>query len=282
MESTPSSTKSLTVSIVLYHSQVELLHATISSLYQASVTALNEGYLGRVLVVLIDNSQDSAYRSSVSDVLAALHWEDFFALKYTDAAENRGYGAGHNLALANLASDYYLVLNPDVELDRWALSVGLSALESDKTLALVSPKVTGTEGEQEFLCKTYPSVLVLLLRAFVPAFIRDHFRDRLDRYEMRDECTTAQSIDVPLASGCFMLGGSDAFNAVGGFNESYFLYFEDFDLSLRLREQGRLMFLPTMQISHHGGYAASKGLSHIWLFVKSGARFFNDHGWKWI
>ncbi|MBE9538151.1 MAG: glycosyltransferase family 2 protein [Proteobacteria bacterium] len=282
MENTPSSTKSLIVSIVLYHSQVELLHSTISSLYQASVTALNEGHLGQVLVVLVDNSQDQLYQSSVRDALAVLRWDDFFTLKYIDAAENIGYGAGHNLALANLASDYYLVLNPDVELDRCALSVGLSALKSDETLTLVSPKVTGSEGVQEFLCKSYPSVLVLSLRAFAPVFIRSYFKSRLDHYEMRDECTAALAIDVPLASGCFMLGCSDALTAVGGFNESYFLYFEDFDLSLRLREQGRLMFLPTMQINHHGGYAASKGLGHIWLFMKSGARFFNDHGWKWI
>jgi hypothetical protein len=42
------------------------------------------------------------------------------------------------------------------------------------------------------------------------------------------------------------------------------------------------VFEPAMQIQHHGGYAASKGVGHVGMFIKSGIRFFNDHGWKWI
>ena len=282
MENIPASSKSLTVSIVLYHSPPELLQSTIGSLYQASLRAMSESHLGHVRVVIIDNSQNQAYAVGVRDALGALQQGEFFTLKYVDAGSNSGYGAGHNLALSNRDGDYFLVLNPDVELDQSALSVGLSALENDETLTLVSPEVMGSEGNQEFLCKSYPSVLVLLLRAFAPGFIRHYFQGRLDHYEMREECTGGQAVDVPLASGCFMLMRREAFVTAGGFDEKYFLYFEDFDLSLRLRQQGRLLFLPGMQIRHHGGYAASKGLGHIWLFMKSGARFFSDHGWKWI
>ena len=282
MEIRPNSTTCLSVSIVLYHNPVDLLYSTITSLYAAALKAVDAGHLGQILVVLIDNSQSRAYRASLHDTLSSLQKDDIFTLEYVDAEGNRGFGAGHNLALPNLKSDYHLVLNPDVELNEATLSTGLSALQSDAALALVSPKVMGSTGEQEFLCKSYPSVLVLSLRAFAPEFIRAHFRQRLNHYEMRDVCTGSQAEDVLLASGCFMLMRSEAFAAVGGFNEKYFLYFEDFDFSLRLRQRGRLLFLPAMQITHHGGYAASKGFKHIWLFVKSGARFFNDHGWKWI
>ena len=79
-----------------------------------------------------------------------------------------------------------------------------------------------------------------------------------------------------------MLAPTGALLGVGGFNERYFLYFEDFDLSIRLRGEGRLLFEPAMQIVHHGGYAARKGFRHVGYFICSGIRFFNDHGWRWI
>ena len=275
-------TTRLSVSIVLYHSPIELLRSTINSLYEASRTASGEGQLSKPMLTLVDNSQCQDYESRVRSMLEGLAFDGFFTLKYTVAAQNGGFGRGHNLVLPELESDYHLILNPDVDLTDSALTIGLEALQGDPDIALVSPRVLGSAGEQEFLCKSYPSVLVLLLRAFAPIFIRNRFRSQLDAYEMRNVCAGDQPQDVLLASGCFMLLRSKDLAAVGGFNEKYFLYFEDFDFSVRLREQGRILFLPAMQIVHHGGYAASKGGRHIWLFVRSGFQFFNDHGWKWI
>jgi hypothetical protein len=79
-----------------------------------------------------------------------------------------------------------------------------------------------------------------------------------------------------------MLLRTAAVQAVGGFDDAFFLYFEDFDLSLRLGRQGRLVFDPAMAIVHHGGYAASKGRHHLKYFIQSGLRFFNRHGWRWV
>jgi len=272
----------LTVSIVVHQSPLELLCATINSLYIASLRALNEGHLAEVLLSVIDNSQSPSYSAHLRGALDDLELSGFFRLKYVEAEDNKGFGAGHNLALSDPDSDYHLILNPDVELAEPALSVGLSALQFAPELVLLSPLVTGSAGEQEFLCKSYPSVFVLLLRAFAPAFICDRFRPLLDRYEMREVCKTDHQADILLASGCFMLTRTAALLEVGGFSDKYFLYFEDFDLSLRLRDAGRLAFHPLMQITHHGGYAARKGGRHVWLFIKSGFRFFSDHGWKWI
>jgi GT2 family glycosyltransferase len=86
---------------------------------------------------------------------------------------------------------------------------------------------------------------------------------------------------VPIASGCFMLLRRAAFDAVGGFSPQFFLYFEDFDLSIRLRQAGwEIAYLPSMVITHYGGNAAKKGLAHIRMFVSSAVLFFNLHGWR--
>jgi GT2 family glycosyltransferase len=278
----PPSTTHLSVSIVLYHSQIELLDASITSLYQSSLRALQENHLASVDLMLVDNSESEEYAASVHALLKTLQSDSFFSIHFSQAEQNSGFGGGHNSVIPRLSSDYHLILNPDAELAEAALCGGLTALEGNEQLALVSPRVLGPDGAQEFLCKSYPSVLVLLLRAFAPEFIRRWFQSMLYRYELREESEGTEPAQVLLASGCFMLLRTGALQSIQGFDEKYFLYFEDFDLSLRLRECGQLMFLPSMVITHHGGYAASKGGRHIRLFVRAGFRFFNDHGWKWI
>jgi GT2 family glycosyltransferase len=272
----------LSVSVVLHNSTLELLRRTLQSLQSSAQVAQEAGCLGRVTVYLVDNSSDEAYRAHLDRELAGWPQSEFFTVQYSAQATNRGFGFGHNTVLPLLISDFHLVLNPDVELEGSTLRAGLSSLLQSDDIALISPLVIGTNGEQEFLCKRYPSVLVLLLRGFAPRIVRRLFHQRLATYEMRDLCSGENQVNVAIASGCFMLLRTSALREVSGFNEEFFLYFEDFDLSLRLGKQGRLVFDPAMRIVHHGGYAASKGRLHLRYFVNSGIMFFNRHGWRWI
>jgi len=98
---------------------------------------------------------------------------------------------------------------------------------------------------------------------------------------MRELPINKPSVGIPLISGCFILCRASALTKVSGFDSSYFLYFEDFDLSLRLRTIGELAFLPSVKITHEGGFAARKGIYHILIFARSAFRFFNKFGWKW-
>jgi GT2 family glycosyltransferase len=262
----------LTVSIVLHNSSLQMLQRVLQSLYRAASHAHAAACVDRVTVEVLDNSSGAEFRRRAAT--AALGWpqSDFFRVSYHGLPENRGFGAG----------DFHLILNPDAELAENALQVGLSCLREDSSIVLLSPRVLGEDGAQEFLCKRYPSLLVLLLRLFSFALIRRLFRRRLYRYEMRDLCSGGNEADVLLASGCFMLARTSALQSVGGFDDDYFLYFEDFDLSIRLGSQGRLVFNPAIQIVHHGGYAASKGIQHVKYFIRSAFTFFSQHGWRWI
>lgn len=282
MSSHASNMARLSVSIVLHNNSPEMLRSVLQSLQSACSNAHGSDCLARAEVALLDNSSDPDLRRQVAAMAQSWPQADHFSLVYRSLAENRGFGAGHNEAIRQLDSDFHLVLNPDAELAEDALQQGLSRLQDDSEVALVSPRVEAPDGSQEFLCKRYPSVLVLLLRAFAPGWLRQRFRRRLDHYEMRDLCSNGAETDVLLASGCCMLVRSEALRSLGGFDERYFLYFEDFDLSLRLSAHGRLVYSPAFRIVHHGGYAASKGVRHVRYFIRSGARFFQDHGWRWI
>jgi GT2 family glycosyltransferase len=272
----------LSVSIVLHNSPLALLCGTVQSLQCSAQCAHDTGNLGRVTVWLVDNASDVGYRRALGEELARWPQSELFNVHYVPQSHNRGFGVGHNAVLPLLTSDLHLVLNPDVELQDDTLRVGLTALQQGDDVVLLSPRVFGGKGEQEFLCKRYPSLLVLLLRGFAPAGVRRLFQRQLASYEMRDLCSGEAPVDVDIASGCFMLMRSAALRAVRGFNEAYFLYFEDFDLSLRIATQGRLVFDPRMRIVHHGGYAASKGRAHLKYFIRSGILFFNRHGWRLI
>ena len=274
---------SLSVSVVLYHSEIGRLATTLRTLLEAVTVARESAVLGVVSVSIIDNSVADVYHQSLVSALAEL---DFTALAVTLECRalpgNVGYGAGHNEAFRATQSDFHLVLNPDVELDTQALREGLQHLAQCPDTVLVCPRGIDARGAPAYLNKRYPSLLVLALRALPLVRMRRVFADRLAHYEMHDIEFAGVPAPVRLASGCFMLLRSAAFRAAGGFYERYFLYFEDYDLSLRLAKQGSIEYLPTMIVRHYGGGSARKNWHHCRRFLRSGLRFFTDHGWRWI
>lgn len=195
---------------------------------------------------------------------------------------NIGYGAAHNLAINKSKAVFHLILNPDVVLEDNCLSSGIAYLEDNADVPMVAPAVRNTAGKKQYLCKRYPSVGLFLARGFFPAWLRRPFKKALEHFEMRDLPEDKPSKGMPIISGCFMLCRREALWQVDGFDERYFLYFEDFDLSLRMGHEGQLAYVPAMRIQHGGGNSAGKGLAHIRMFARSGYRFFATHGWRFF
>ena len=275
---------SLTVSIVTYRPDHALLERCVAKLATAIAAARAEGVLASVAVALIDNSGDR----DIAQKVIRLGNESFQAsdvrLTYLHGHANIGYGAAHNLALHGTGTDWHLVLNPDIELAPDALGAAVRWLDAHPEIGAVVPAVTNPDGQVEYLCKRYPAVLDLALRGFAPGFLRTLFRRRLERYEMRDRIGPASVepvFDIPLMSGACMLVRRRAIDATGGFDPDFFLYFEDYDWSVRLNAVTRSAYLPAVRVVHHGGRAARKGLRHIGWFARSGVRFYNKHGWRW-
>jgi GT2 family glycosyltransferase len=186
---------------------------------------------------------------------------------------NVGYGAGHNLALPCIESDYHLILNPDVELAPDSLAAALTFFEVHPDIGLIAPLVMGDHGKVDYLCRRYPSVFTLLVRGFFPRRWHAAFAKRLDRYELRDQIDESGELrdkgvgvlEPPIISGCFMLYRTRVLKEIAGFDPRYFLYFEDYDLSLRTTKVTRIAYVPSVRIVHSGGGAARKGGAHIRL-----------------
>lgn len=281
---------SLSIAIVCYHSSVAELRALVASILQSLQQLKVKVEVAALPIYLIDNSESSTWESSEKEPLSEavlgghvqLARELDVELHLVSGQGNVGYGSAHNLVLPELESDFHLLLNPDMVLQKQCLPEGITYLLDNPDVVFASPSAEFENGEKQFLCKRYPSVFTLFARGFFPRSIKKSFAARLRSYEMQDLSENKPTKDIPIASGCFMLCRSKAFKAVGGFDGNYFLYFEDFDFSQRIKQQGSIAYLPNMKIQHAGGNTARKGLKHLRMFVKSGIRFFNTYGWHFF
>lgn len=275
---------SLQISIVTHRSDPALLARTLQALRVAIVAAQDADVLKSVHVALVDNSEDRAIATQVGD-LGRAHFSDTpVQVAIVDGHANIGYGAAHNLVMHGTGADYHLVLNPDAEVAPDALVNATRWLDAHPEVGALAPAVSSPAGARQYLCKRYPAVFDLLLRGYAPRWLRRAFSRRLARYEMHDVVgaePARDAISIPAMSGAFILARREAIHRTGGFDPRFFLYFEDFDWSLRLAAVMPTAYVPSVRIVHHGGGAARKGLWHLRWFVASGWRFYRKHGWKW-
>ncbi|MFL9978019.1 glycosyltransferase family 2 protein [Paraburkholderia graminis] len=273
-----SASVGLSVSVVVYQPNIEQLTFTLASL-GAACDALHAARPGMpVTLYLIDNG-------GLSDVAVALDRLRARGVLCSIIAGhgNVGYGRGHNLAIERINSCYHLVLNPDIDLAPDALQRALDFFEQHSQVGLITPWIGDERGQQQFLCRRYPTLLDLFARGFLPERLRWLFTRRLARYEMRDQINGREIFwDPPIVSGCFMMFRTSVLKQLAGFDARYFLYFEDYDLSLRAHDVTRVVYAPSVRVLHHGGGAANKGFAHIRMFMASAYKFFNRFGWKWL
>lgn len=266
----------LSVSMVVYRPNLAQLNKTLASLTIAVGMLDTARPAASVRLYLVDNG-------GMPDMAAELAHLRSSGLQTSiiSGHGNVGYGRGHNLAIALTEAEFHLVLNPDIDLHPNALLRAVEFFESHPEAGLLAPWIGNERGQQQFLCRRYPSLLDLFIRRIALAFVQRLFRRRLARYEMCDVMSSREAVwDPPIISGCFMMFRTRVLHALGGFDARYFLYFEDYDLSLRTHQVARVVYTPTVRILHYGGGASRKGFTHIRFFIASAVRFFCRHGWR--
>ncbi|WP_028218343.1 glycosyltransferase [Paraburkholderia oxyphila] len=270
--------RGLSASVVVFQPNLPLLQRTLASFTASALSLARDEPDMAVHLYLVDNGG----LPDLGDVFVELTRA---GIDYTvmSGHGNVGYGQGHNLAIEAAASRYHLILNPDVEMDPFALATAVAFMEARSEVGLVTPAIVDDRGQLQYLCRQYPTLLDLFVRGFMPGVVRRLFATRLARYEMRAEINESETLwDPPIVSGCLMLFRTTVLKRLAGFDPRYFLYFEDYDLSLRTHDVARVVYLPAARVLHHGGGASRKGWAHIRMFVASAFKFFNRFGWKWL
>lgn len=259
----------LGVGMVLYAPDLALVTQTLVTLHAGVVHARTHGLLRDTRLYIVDHSPQPLPPTQ----LAA--WQQLnpqIRTEYEHHPANPGFGSGMNRCFRQLAdADVLLACNPDLSFAPDSLTQGLTALLTQH-VGLVAPMLV-TAGTRQPACFRQPDVLTLLIRGFAPTWLRQHFHSRLARYAYLDHPVDQPLRDPDIVSGCCMLMSAQAYAASGGFDEGYFMYFEDFDLSIRLRQLAGSVYWPAMQVGHVGGGASRKGWRHILWFARSAWRF---------
>ncbi|MFW6092715.1 MAG: glycosyltransferase [Pseudomonadota bacterium] len=266
-------------SVVTYRSDLSRFQRLIKGLIPA-LSDVAARYGGHAILYLVSNDGDPTFERAVVAELdeATARARERVRLRTFNGHGNIGYGAAHNLAIRATRSRYHLILNPDVELEPEAVLAGVRYLESDADCVLAAPHGLDRSGRYLRLAKRSPGVLTLALRAAHVAAGPAGPRRMISNYTYCDLLPADSPQRIELASGCCMLCRTEAIKRVHGFDERYFLFFEDFDLSKRLSRLGDLVEVPDFTIRHFGGDASRRGIVTIVRFVSSALRYFRLHG----
>lgn len=255
----------LTVGIVTFRTDFLVLKNTLDSLRACTLP---------IALVIIDNTGDDAYFTAL---------EKHTGERCVRSSANKGYGFGHNLALRYLPhAPYHLVLNPDVIVHEGCIETLLEHMQQQADLGIAMPKILHWNGSLQPLNKRDPNVFDLFARRFIPKFLHalPPIRNHMEHYVMMDY-GYEQSYEVPFASGCFMLFRRSVWDAIGGFDERFFMYFEDADISRRVREIAKIRYYPQATIVHLWARCSHTSWQPTAAALKSAYQYFQKWGWKW-
>lgn len=201
-------------------------------------------------------------------------------ITYIKSEQNRGYGAGHNIALRKVldGSDFHFVLNSDIYFEPMELEKMIQFMGQDPTIGHLMPRVIYPSGQLQYLCKLVPTPADLFLRRFSFTPFRDMTRRRSERFELRFT-NYDETMDVPYLSGCFMLFRTAALRRIGIFDERFFMYPEDIDITRRMHAEFRTVFYPRATVIHDHARESYKSARALWVHVYNVAKYFNKWGW---
>lgn len=197
---------------------------------------------------------------------------------YIFTGKNLGYGAAHNIAIRKTLEQnvpYHLVLNPDVTFEPEIFEKIVDFMNKNTNIGLLMPKVFYPDGKIQYLCKLLPTPFDLIFRRFFP---QNFFKKRKEHFEIRASGYN-KIMDVPYLSGCFMFLRAKALKQVGLFDERFFMYPEDLDLTRRIHQKYRTVYYPEVSIVHQHAQSSYENFRMLWIHIINMIKYFNKWGW---
>jgi len=249
------------VSLVLYKTETEEINRSIT-FYANS---------GANKIYLIDNYKDSNYGSDI-----------FLNVEYIKTGSNLGYGAGHNIAIKQSIIDkvdFHIVANTDVEMPVLSLKKLLDFCKQHSAIGLLGPKIVNKKNETQFAAKLVPSPLDLLIRLLFGQ--RIHMKIKPSFYLENMDRSQSKPLLCPYISGCFMLLRVATLKEIGIFDEKFFLYPEDVDMSRRIAssQNWKSVFFTKIHLFHNHNAESKRSLKLLYIHITEMIKYFNKWGW---
>ncbi len=251
----------LTASIVAYKTNENDLRTIIDCSLKSPIQK----------IFIIDNSPSNELQQEIDNYQSP-------KLVYIFGQGNVGYGAGHNIAInksIELKTDYHIILNPDIIFQEGVIESLVEFMDLHPNIGSVMPNIVYPDGTSQRLCKLLPTPFDIFARRLFP---KAWIIKRNKKYEMHF-MGYDKIWNCPNLSGCFMFLRTSILKKIGGFDDRFFMYFEDTDLIRRIHKVSITAFFPNVTIihAHKAEHRTNKTLLNI--SIKSAVKYFNKYGW---
>ena len=253
----------ISVSVVTYKNDFSMLDKLFVSLLNTNL---------KLQIFIIDNSPDNLIEKICKRK----------EIVYIFNNMNIGFGAGHNIAIKKIQNltKYHLIINPDVYFENGTLEKMHVFMEGNPKIGLLVPKIKDWNGSTLCFCRLLPTPFDLFLRRFGEriALLKPILEKRNKVHEL--SFTGYNKImDVPCLNGSFMFVRNEVFKKAGIFDERYFMYLDDIDLTRRIHKHYRVVYYPEAVVFHKHSRGSYKELSLLKYHICSAVKYFNKWGW---
>lgn len=247
----------LSIGIVTYNN-ADIIATVLDDLF----AHLPQGLLCHVYI--LDNCS--------TDRTPAIIQNSGYAITLIRAEKNAGFGRGHNRIIKQVNSTYHAIINPDIFIKDHVLDLLYNFMQQSPDVGMATPCVRYPDGRIQHHGKRDPNFIDLFIRLFLPG----RFPKRQAQYQMLNQDFT-RVFDVEVASGCFLFARTALLQAVGGFDPGFFMYFEDADLSRRMRQLARVVYFPDGHVIHQWNRHSRRSVKMMLVMLLSAARYLS----KW-
>jgi GT2 family glycosyltransferase len=233
-----------------------------------SISVVSHGQMA-LIAGLMQDIQRHCRTSSIEFILTlnideplTLHDSDFFyPVKIVKNLAPKGFGANHNHAFEFAQGQYFCVINPDIRFESDPFPELFKCFENEQT-GVVAPMVFGPSGELEDSVRRFPTPSIIFLRS-------------LGQQKKTGYSVSTHDAGPVWVGGMFMLFPSHIFQQLHGFDERYFMYYEDVELCGRLQLVGYSVAVCTgSQVVHHARRTSHRSLKYLRWHLASMLRFF--------
>lgn len=251
---------------------VVIIHYNTSDDLDRCLTSLRHGAPAcEHAVMVVDNASTDPGLAGVRERFPDVVWQ------LND--ENVGYSRAVNQGLAALASDYTLILNPDIVIQPGSLDALLACADGHPRAGIVAPQLLNEDGTIQDSCRRFYTLRTMLMRRTMLGKIFRHDRT-VDAHLMRDfDHLSLRAVDWVI--GGAMLVRREAVVRVGPMDERFFLYFEDVDWCYRMNQAGwDVLYTPDARFVHRHRRDSARGVTHrsFWLHLGSLITFYEKWG----
>jgi hypothetical protein len=251
----------INASIVTYNTDFNELCKAVSCLHKVDLVEN---------IFVVDNSPNDDLRNKLAGL--------FSKVKYVWGHGNIGYGAGNNIAIResiNDSSKYHLVINSDVYFNDGTLENIVAYMDMNSNIGQLIPQVLYPDGKLQYLCKLIPTPWDLLSKRFLLDKLK---KKSLSKFLL--EFTDYQKpMNVPYLSGCFMFFRVSSLKEIGLFDERFFMYPEDIDITRRMHKHYKTMYYPYETIIHAHAAESYKSIKMLIIHATNMIKYFNKWGW---